>query len=144
VEGQPERYSDCCKSCWPAQVEKIIQLHAEYAADREQRRVAREASLKMALDPYAAEALDLLMRDISENKWCAVWDCELEYTLWEQINGDGFKAGIGHVRAEDMAQLRHLSKKAGGWWTYDEFVPFDRWVLIYDDHMAKRTQPEVP
>jgi hypothetical protein len=91
------------------------------------------------------EALLGLMRDISENCWCAHWLNGLEFTLWDAMLTGNDNLGFG-IRECELVRLKHLHDMAGGWWIWanDEedqrFVTTEEWLEIYAK--AQRTVPQ--
>lgn len=73
------------------------------------------------------------MSDISENYWFAGWLIDLEFLLWDAIQG-----GTRDVIAEeDLRDLAELSALVGGWHDYDRFIPLDEWLSIASEHKLK-------
>lgn len=104
--------------------------------DERWEREARELqeSLTSAKDADIAELLRELMSDISEEYYCAGWLIGLEFSLWAMLQGGPRDFGMGVVKDSEIADLKRLHEKAGGWWHYKEqclFVPTDEWVSIY-------------
>ncbi len=124
-----DRPYSMCASCWEsggreAEIERVAAWQAKEAVDF----AAREASLDKALDRDAAIALEEAMSWISERDYCAGWLTGLGATLWNALQNGPTRFGMGDITAEDIARLRALSEKAGGWWRYDEFVPIAEWT----------------
>lgn len=119
-------------------LEEIDVLRAENAYLR---------SGKAVLDQYeataVAEALGVVMSEISEECYCAGWLSGLEYILWRfVVNGPG-SFGQGEVDAAAVARLKHLSEVCGGWMVWDEvawrrFVPMSEWLVMFGEHEARR------
>lgn len=92
-----------------------------------------------------------MMKDISEQCYCAGWMSNLEYDLWclcHQESGPGY----GMLDLEDMKpalqQLRGLAEELGGWWMWNPaddyswedrciWVPLDEWKHIYAEHVTR-------
>jgi hypothetical protein len=124
-----------CDAC---EVKRRERLEAEQPA-RDARAAEeesiREAALAKALDRDAAVLLALRMSDLSEECWCAGWLTDCEFELWTLIHEGPSQWGMGEVTAADIAELRRLSAKSGGWVTYREgvgtvFVPMDEWLAM--------------
>jgi hypothetical protein len=80
----------------------------------------------------AAELLQRLMSDISEETWCAGWLSDLEYLLWDAVAGER----PDWCGPEIPKQLRFLSDRCGGWMVWDkergqEYLPLDDWLSRY-------------
>lgn len=121
-----------CAACWEGgERERQEMLTERWKAQAEANAAAREASLALALDREAAIALEVYMRDMSEETYCAGWLSGLEHSLWRMLSeGGDHTFGIGTVTATDCDRMRRLSEKAGGWWTYDRFVPIAAWLML--------------
>lgn len=106
-----------------------------------------EAGLKKAKDSDAARLLRIVMRDISEDCYCAGWLSDLEITLWSAVLHGPRRFGMGEITEGDIAELKRLSEKAGGWWTWqgeaadsgEEFVTLDEWTVT--DAGVKAAKP---
>ena len=89
----------------------------------------------------AAEALAIHMSNISEDYYCAGWLCGLEFTLWAMVQGGDRRFGLGTVTEDEIATLRSLSERAGGWIVWDDdhdplksgraFVTHEEWAVMY-------------
>jgi hypothetical protein len=93
------------------------------------------------------EELGQLMSDISEEAFCARWMDQLEYDLWEAINGGRRKYGLKYgqitLSDEQITRLRELSSRLGGWvWFNDdlgsEFIEIERWRVMYEQWLEQR------
>ena len=77
--------------------------------------------------------LCVLMRRLSEDYYCAGWLVGLEDHLWAMVQGGDRHFGVGEVTVEEVARLRELSERAGGWWAWRvgegaRFVPMAEWL----------------
>lgn len=88
------------------------------------------------------KALINLMKEISEDCWCAGWKRGLEYALWEIVqNPSNNEYGQGKVSLEDIQSLKEISSEIGGWFIQSDkpgaplFVPMEEWVGIFRDYM---------
>lgn len=98
-----------------------------------------------------------LMSEISEDCYCAGWMHGNEYTLWSMIAVPGASRdyGMDAVSEEDLAELKLLSDRLGGWvvwWDddYDQncateewgerFLPMAEWLKWWDKHGADYTR----
>jgi len=126
-----------CDACAPAQNAKRADADARWAAKAERDAEAQESALARALDRDAAVRLRDVMSDISEDCYCAGWLTGLEFMLWGAVvGGEPFHFGMGRVESSDIAELRRLSEKCGGWWRFDDehgevFVPIDEWLARF-------------
>jgi hypothetical protein len=84
---------------------------------------------------YLVAHLALRMSDISEDLWCAGWLMDLEFRLWEAIQG-----GTSDPFAEeDLRELAELSALVGGWHNGERFIPIDEWHSILSEHRRTST-----
>jgi hypothetical protein len=75
-----------------------------------------------------------LMSDISEDCWCAGWMSCNEFSLWRMTIDPTTERryGFGHVTDDQVAELKALSERTGGWviW-WDDFsepaAPIETW-----------------
>lgn len=78
------------------------------------------------------------MSDLSEDYWCAGWLADLEYELWAAVSG-----GRTKFSAAEVAQLRYLSAKCGGWIVFHDaapwrqYVPLTEWEREYADWRSR-------
>lgn len=90
-----------------------------------------------ALREYAAETLCWLMRDISEEHYCAGWLIGLEHSLWEIATTPRRSFGMADVPENRVKLLQLLAEEARGWWVWDNeeqrerFVATDEWLRMY-------------
>ena len=87
-------------------------------------------------------ALADAMSEISEAAYCAGWMDGLEYALWHLLTTGQTRYGQSKVTSEELARLRILSERCGGWIIFDEqkdetFVPLDTWLRIFQDGFAE-------
>ena len=73
----------------------------------------------------AAALLGRVMADLSEDYWCAGWIHDLEFDLWSAMHG----AGAPFTRS-DLAQVKYLSTKCGGWIVWHDAAPWRRYVPL--------------
>lgn len=105
----------------------------------------QDKSLLKSLSSDAAELLLVYMSNISEDHYCAGWLIGLEYELWDIMNGAARNFGFGPISAQDMAKLRGLHERAGGWWVWDGegagsgeiFVTTEEWLNILANKITK-------
>src|SRR5262245_28342982 len=72
-----------------------------------------------------AAILARVMGDLSQDYWCASWLVDLEYLLWAAMFGD-----TSPFTTADIAELRYLSKKCGGWIVWNDEAPWRRFVPL--------------
>lgn len=94
--------------------------------------------IRPAVSPAtAAELLRLLMRDLSEDLYCAGWLHDLEYHLWRAIDADSADDPDWPIEAGWRQALKELSAVCNGWWHWDgsaggeRFLPLSEWKHIY-------------
>lgn len=101
----------------------------------------------------AARVLVLMMSDISERAYASGWMNGLEFDLWQIIAvGKPAYYGMARIRHEDIAMLRWLSDRAGGWTDGDldaPLIPMATWSERYSTHwrgqeMAREHQAMAP
>jgi len=95
-------------------------------------------------------ALAREMSEISEQAFCAGWMDELEYRLWEIVQGGPRKYGQVVLSDAQVTHLRDLSNKLRGWvWFSDEseieeFIGSERWQSLYEGWVNQRSvSPEI-
>jgi len=136
----PEDLSVECEFCAKLSELRSEKIRAEWAVKDAQRAKTFEPSD----DQYAVKLLNRLMRDISEDYYCAGWMGGLEFTLWAMVLGGPTEFGMGEVPAHDVETLRRLSEDAGGWVAWDDvlggevFVPMVEWQVRYERHAMPR------
>jgi hypothetical protein len=91
---------------------------------------------------YDQRALADAMSAISEAAYCAGWMDGLEYALWHLLTTGQTRYGRSKVTGEELARLRILSERCGGWIICDEqkdetFVPLNDWLRIFHEGFAK-------
>jgi hypothetical protein len=97
-------------------------------------------------EELAQETLLRMMRDFSEDFWCAGWLRDLEFTLWDVVIGGSRNFGLSEIEERDVARMRFLHERCGGWWTlfkgeeFERFVTTEEWLRIVSERAA--TQEE--
>jgi len=87
-------------------------------------------------EELAKDALVGMMRDISEDCWCAGWLNGLEFTLWDAVTTGEMEVGWGTVETRELVRMKFLHELVGGWWTWPEgesgerFVTTEEWLAI--------------
>jgi len=91
-------------------------------------------------EELARDMLVRMMRNISEDCWCAGWMHDLEFTLWDAMKTGNVDFGWGTVAERDLIRMRRLHELAGGWWIFaagegsERFVSTEEWLAIYAKH----------
>lgn len=93
----------------------------------------RGAPASIEEEKIAAELLEMLMAQMSEDYWCASWLSGIEYQLWDCVQGlsDNFP--------QQAAQAQWLSEKCRGWVMWDDasggsrFVRLREWERLFHD-----------
>ena len=99
-----------------------------------------------AYEELAKETLLRMMRDISEDCWCAGWLTDLEFTLWNAVTTGKMGSGWGVVEERDLLRMKYLHELTGGWWIWasgeqrERFVTTDEWLRIVSERAV--TQKE--
>lgn len=79
-----------------------------------------------------------VMRNISEEYFCAGWLSGLATTLWFSMLGTA-DADLPkgeytiNLTQRDQSALLKLHEVCGGWWTYDKFVTTDEWLRLLSE-----------
>ena len=138
-----ERYGTCL-ACKPAEERERAELCARLDANDKRVAAVVTASLVEAENEDAAMRLLGVMRDLSEEHWCAQWLMGLEFSLWEIAQGGSRDFGMGEVSDIDVAALRELHERAGGWWrwvdgTGEVFVATAAWERMHAGADARGT-----
>jgi hypothetical protein len=142
---EPRNWLRLCQSC-EAQEQAEQEAHtARMRPEWERQARERDESFARSPDPDVARLLMQRMSDISEECWCAGWLIRLEYILWEMVAADaGREFGQGVVKPEEVAELRRLSERCGGWIVWDSdrdgeiWVPREEWERHYAAAQAGR------
>jgi hypothetical protein len=72
-----------------------------------------------------AAILARVMGDLSQDYWCAGWLIDLEYDLWAAVRGEQ-----NPFTTAELAELKYLSHKCGGWIVWHDEKPWRRFVLL--------------
>lgn len=103
---------------------------------------------------YLIVQLRMEMVLISEEHWCAGWQIDLEYILWDAIlnkqhaprNGERFQWGMP-FDTEAINRVQELSEIVNGWWISTEdsykFVTMEKWLKMYEEHINPKPKPYV-
>lgn len=122
-----------CSTCKPVKDAEFAEMRERASAKHAAHDLAVDASLTKAKSEDAAHQLLELMRDISEDYYCASWMNGLEFTLWEAVNCDI----NSEIRIADADSLRFKNEQAGGWWIWSDnaggeiFVTTEEWLEIF-------------
>lgn len=102
-----------------------------------------------------------LMSDISEDCWCAGWLSCNEYSLWGMVTNPAAERRYGFSRVEDdqVAELKALSERTGGWIIYwddsfdpkatlaewgERFIPMADWLKLWEPFEARAAAVMAP
>lgn len=107
----------------------------------------------MALSrPTLVRLLSMLMSEISEECMCAGWIMDLEYTLWDVLQGKPVWSRWSDISPTQLEMLREVSEELGDWviWNPDPkatedtvFVSLGEWQRMYAERAAKQyDQPD--
>lgn len=133
-------HDHCCEACWEGgERQASEERDAQWKVEREEADERYRASVARALDVGAALALEAEMRDISAEYFCAGWDCNLHWALWDAITAEPlvpYGVGFGEIDVATLQGLKDCAGRAGGWWDYRRFVPMDEWVAEFKAHEA--------
>jgi len=86
-----------------------------------------------------AGLLAKVMSQLSEDHWCAGWLHDLEFDLWDALEGSGSL----RIAQADLDQLRYLADKCGGWIKWDDqrhgprYVHADDWCRTYQERVRR-------
>jgi hypothetical protein len=93
------------------------------------------------------QALQDLMKDLSEHHWYAGWMRELEYHLWDAVVHGPSGYGFAVLSEDAIATLASLSQAVGGWFYWSDkepkgiqFVSLDAWCPRYARWAVQRAQ----
>lgn len=111
-----DRFGMYCPACKKDEDARIAAVYEEMRPAEEAFKRLREERLTTALDRDAAVMLERLMSDISEEHYCAGWNSGLDVALWNIVQGGPRRYGMDEVSPENVAELRRLHEKSGGWW----------------------------
>ena len=153
IKDENLRSSYRCSSC-----EKTF--NRSYQLDRRRMKVSEklfkdeyDRRFRLAKSEDSARLLVACIRDLSESMYCAGWCSNIEFELWMEAMSGGTgsePAGIlsPHLSKPEVAQLRSLARRAGGWWMWwtepkgckdqhasgEVFVPMKEWKKVYAEH----------
>lgn len=128
---------DFCEACWPAEKLRRDEVAARYQAQEAVAQAACEESLKKAKDREAALALVQLIRDLSEDLYCAGWMSGIEFELWGDIMDPRAElATPPSYSAHNRQALIDYGTKAHGWWYWDRDAHTELFVTL--DEMRER------
>ena len=82
-----------------------------------------------------------LMREISQEHYCAGWLIGLEYHLWKAVlqYPQPYEALLGPIDEESVAELKDLAEELQEWATRDDetrekLIPLADWQRIFAAH----------
>jgi len=86
-----------------------------------------------------------LMREISEDHYCAGWMGGLEYSLWQAVlqHPQPYEFGFGPIAEENVAELKDLAEELQEWAVWDDetrekLIPLEDWRQIFTAHETAR------
>jgi hypothetical protein len=97
-------------------------------------------------EELARDTLLRMMREISEDCWCAGWLTDLEFTLWSAVTTGKMESGWGVEEERDLLRMKYLHELTGGWWIWasgeqrERFVPMDEWLAILSERAVTRKE----
>jgi hypothetical protein len=86
------------------------------------------------------ELLHAYVAETSESWTSSSWESGIESTIWSLVVGDRASHEFSEhhnpfsLGQEEKEEWLFLAEKAGGWPTFEEFLPFDSWKARYEDH----------
>lgn len=88
-----------------------------------------------------------LMREISEDHFCAGWMGGLEYDLWQAVlqYPQPYEFGFGPIEEENVAELKDLAEELQEWAFWDDgtgekLIPLEEWKQIFAARESKRVR----
>lgn len=128
--------ANVCPTCLPAHEAEKTDRDARIAAHYERSDRIQAERMRLSKDETSARALAALMSEISEECYCAGWMSGLEFSLWAMVQGGDRSYGMSEPSESEVAQLRALSERCGGWIRWEEdvgevFVPLHEWEQTY-------------
>mmetsp|Transcript_40893 Transcript_40893/g.80689 ORF Transcript_40893/g.80689 Transcript_40893/m.80689 type:complete len:138 (-) Transcript_40893:44-457(-) len=95
--------------------------------------------------PHRKELEDLIS-SISQNCWFAGWMKDSEHYIWNMAMGEAVSRqwGVGLLSDSEVAKLRELSSKAGGWICWARWqeqpvhVPTCDWIVLHARWLRSR------
>ncbi len=90
----------------------------------------------------AAGKLEDFMMELSQDCYCAMWLVDLEFYLWDTLQGKPDRYSFRPLTDGEIDRLRALSTSAGGWITWPHkghmgFVSFEEWAPIYAKYLEE-------
>jgi hypothetical protein len=131
-----------CTKCLPVDNAEQAVRDAKWQADLDRTEAVQAEHLLASKDKWAADQLRDVMSEISEDYYCAGWLNGLEYSLWGMLEGCDRGFGFGSVTDAEIAGLRELHERCGGWWRWEKgvgevFVATEEWRQFYAEHETK-------
>jgi len=112
----------------------------------------------MQLEAYGHRALAAMISTISQRVYQQIWFCDIEFNLWtvlvDYLSGSANLAetkryfGFDDVTKQELATLKRLSDRAGGWVYWDarlgtvRFVTLEEWAAVYEHQYDRYTVGE--
>lgn len=131
-----------CEACRPAQEAEDQERQRKMRIELDNEEHACRESLKAAKDYNAAVLLRQVMSEVSEDLWSAGWLVELEYLLWDAMQGGARLAQFdgSEIPTRTLGRMEELCQQAGGWWYADgeksieTFISLTAWLDRFDRH----------
>lgn len=138
-----------CRACRPAARLEREEAETRIRARNAQCEGVNREELARSLDVESARSLKCLMHGLSEHYYCAGWLNGLEYRLWRMVQGGARNFGMGEIEEGDVARLRTLAERSGGWWMWrddglymEHFLTTEAWLAVYAEHEAEHPEEE--
>ncbi len=86
----------------------------------------------------AQKELAEYMSYLSEEAYSATWMDDLEFKLWQLMNGEITEYGRLEVTSQMIDKLKDLSARANGWIIFDDdkdeiYVPWKSWEKLVNE-----------
>lgn len=86
------------------------------------------------------DLLRAYVMEISQSWTAASWYSDIEFIIWSLVVGDqgNFAFSEYHkpfsMGTDEKAEWLFLARQAGGWPTFEAFLPLDSWEKLYQAH----------
>lgn len=131
----PTRTYGSCPACEANNKIHVETVTAKIRAETDARDAHNAAAIAAAGgDPDAAARLLEAMGEMNECHWDSGWPVGCEHDIWRIATGWPEHWGLRESEPCITDELRRLSEKAGGWWTWSDaldgnaFVPMAEWL----------------
>jgi probable addiction module antidote protein len=94
------------------------------------------------------ECLHEMMRSVSQEVYFAGWLQDLEYLLWQVIEGKLQRDNYFDIDEDRADKLRQLSRLCGGWIICSkhlgtQWVPIEQWTILYQEWLKSKTPESI-